>query len=124
MARTPDDYWAVFAEAITVLDEKAKKQNEAQLRQATALEEIKRKISVLYPQEHGTRISNMVDMATKVSVMKLNDQLEEGYEKLQLMHKSSQTKMDITIAKNGKESKDQRDEIKLLASRLEKRMNE
>ena len=69
-------------------------------------------MSVLYPQEQGTRISNMVDIATKVSIMKMDDKLEEGYEKLQLMHKSSQTKMDITITKNGKESKDQRDETK------------
>ena len=124
MARTPDDYWTVFAEAITVLDDKFNKQNEAQLKQASELEEIKCKLSVLYPQEQGTRISNMVDIATKVSLMKLDDKLEEGYEKLQLMHKSSQAKMDITITKNGKESKDQRDEIKLLASRLEKRINE
>ena len=49
MARTPDDYWAVFAEAITVLDGEAKNQNEAQLKQATELEEIKRNISVLIP---------------------------------------------------------------------------
>ena len=124
MARIPDDYCTMFAEAITVLDEKFQNQNEAQSTQALEIAELKRKVSALYQQDHGTRISNMVDIATKVSVMKLDDKIEEGYDKLQLMHKTSQIKMNTTIAKNGKESKDQRDEIKLLASRLEKRINE
>ena len=44
MARTPDDYWTVFAEAITVLDGKLHNQNEAQSKQASEIEEIKRKV--------------------------------------------------------------------------------
>ena len=124
MARIPDDYCTILAEAITVLDEKFQNQNEAQSTQALEIAELKRKVSALYQQDHGTRISNMVDIAIKVAMMKLDDKIEEGYDKLQLMHKTSQIKMNTTIAKNGKESKDQRDEVKLLATRLEKRINE
>ena len=121
MAGIPEDYCAMFAEAITVLDEKFQKQSEAQLTQALEIAELKRKISTLNQQDHGTRISKMVDIATKVAMMKLDDKIEEGHDKLQLMHKASQIKTNTTIAKNGKESKDQREEVKLLVTRLEKK---
>ena len=79
---------------------------------------------MLNQQDHGTRISKMIDIATKVSMMKLDDKIQEGHDKLQLIHKASQIKMNTTISKNGKESKDQREEVKLLVTRLEKRISE
>ena len=92
MARIPDDYCTMFAEAITVLEERFQNQNEAQSTQALEIAELKRKVSALYQQDHGTRISKMVDIATKVAMMKLDDKIEEGHDKLQLMHKASQIK--------------------------------
>ena len=119
MAGIPDDYCTMFAEAITVLNEKFQHQNEAQSIQDLEIAELKRKILTLYQQDRGTRISKMVDIATKVAMMKLDDKIQEGDDKLQLMHKASQIKMNTTIAKNGKESKDQREEVKLLVTRFE-----
>ena len=124
MTGISDDYCAMFAEAITGLDEKFQEQSEAQLTQALDITELKRKVSMLNQQDFGTRISKMIDIATKVSMMKLDDKIQEGHEKLQLIHKASQIQMNTTIFRNGKESKDQRDEIKLLVTRLEKRIGE
>ena len=124
MAGVTEEYCTIFAEAITVLDGKYKQQSEAQLIQALEITELKRKISTLGQQDYGTRISKMIDIATKVSMMKLDDKIQEGQNKLQLLHDTSQIKMNTTISKNGKESKDQRDEVKLLVTRLEKRISE
>ena len=89
MTGISDDYCAMFAEAITGLDEKFQEQSEAQLTQALDITELKRKVSMLNQQDNGTRISKMIDIATKVSMMKLDDKIQEGHEKLQLIHKAS-----------------------------------
>ena len=124
MTGISDDYCSMFAEAITCLDAKVKEQSEVQLTQALDIRELKRKVSVLDQQDFGTRISKMIDVATKVSMMKLDDKIQEGHETLQLIHKSSQIQMNTTIFKNGQTSKDQREEVKLLVTRLEKRIGE
>ena len=85
MTGISDDYCSMFAEAITCLDAKVKEQSEVQLTQALDIRELKRKVSVLDQQDFGTRISKMIDVATKVSMMKLDDKIQEGHEKLQLI---------------------------------------
>ena len=80
MTGISDDYCAMFAEAITGLDEKFQEQSEAQLAQALDITELKRKVSMLNQQDYGTRISKMIDIATKVSMMKLDDKIQEGHE--------------------------------------------
>ena len=90
MTGISDDYCTMFAEAITCLDAKFKEQSEVQLTQALDITELKRKVSILNQQDFGTRISKMIDVATKVSMMKLDDKIQEGHEKLQLIHKASQ----------------------------------
>ena len=114
----------MLAEAITCLDSKIKEQSEAQQKQVLEIEELKRKVSILEQHDNGKSIRQLIDIATKVSMMKLDDKIHEATEKLQSMHDSSQTQMNNTIFKNGLSSKDQRDEIKLLVARLEKRVGE
>ena len=97
MTGISDDYCSMFAEAITCLDAKVKEQSEVQLTQALDIRELKRKVSILDQQDFGTRISKMIDVATKVSMMKLDDKIQEGHEKLQLIHKSSQIQMNTAI---------------------------
>ena len=64
MTGISDDYCAMFAEAITGLDEKFQEQSEAQLAQALDITELKRKVSILNQQDFGTRIIKMIDFAT------------------------------------------------------------
>ena len=105
MSGISEDYCSMFAEAITGLDSKVKEQSEVQQKQVLEIKELKRKISILEQHDNGKSIRQVIDIATKVSMIKLDDKMQEATKKLQLMHDSSQIQMNNTIFKNGQTSK-------------------
>ena len=71
MSGTSEDYCSMFAEAITCLDSKIKEQSEAQQKQVLEIEELKRKVSILEQHDNGKSIRQLIDIATKVSMINL-----------------------------------------------------
>ena len=121
MTDTTED---LFSEAIVVMESKQRDQNDIQQQQSLELENLKARVLILEDNNSVKRIRQMIDVATTVSLMRLEDKIQDGEVRLQELHKASYDHMNSTITKNGKKSREQRDEVKLLVTRLEKRVTE
>lgn len=101
-----------------------KKQSEVQQKQSDDINVLSLKMVEIEKQSQGKYIKTMIDVATDVSMLRLEDKIKEGKEELHSMHLFPHDKMNGTISRKGLESRKQRDEVKALVASLDKRLFE
>ena len=87
----------LFSEAIVVLEAKQRRQHDSQTQQGSELENIKARLLLLEDNDNIKRIRQVIDVSTNVAMMRLEDKINEGKEKLQELHRASNDQMNTTI---------------------------
>ena len=91
---------------------------------AEALALLETRVIALENNTDGRHIRKLIDVATVVSLMRVEDKIKEGEGRVQLMIKAASEQMNGTIRKNGNELKRKGDEVKVLVTLVEKRVGE
>ena len=114
----------LVTEALVLLETRQHEQYEQHQQQVLDFEILKNRVLALGNNTDGMYLRKMIEVATNVSMMRVEDKIKEGEARVKVMTKAASDSMNCTITKNGKESKSQRDDVKLLVASLEKRVNE